>query len=744
MRAIGQSDDHIFQLIPRRIQQEVEQELKAKWSELVGQHQQLYQHSRRGSFPGENPYLTPIEEALTYKFVTLTEYNHLQDTIVLFLGHPSFLFRIGIHAFETSYQGTEAAEKELLQQKGRIATDPFVVFAQSTLGLRMWVENKEAVTWRADMEIAGERYRFPARMYLGYRFAQGPNGVYRTMAEDYRSLLFYIPGISERIVQIWPTMPDGWKRRFLSWFFPINKPKSARVTVVPMALEALIEAEMNAFNRLWQIETRVRNGVFEIKTNVAANTAENGQWIRYGRVISLRPGRALGETSMDFLDKNGRDHAQEERARIRYVGGTDMDGNKPIAYEEGETMCGPSGILLERHILTPVIRRGQLIGSLLPIAWAGQTFAPTAPEMVYIVDPQPHPLWTPLRQKVTRHILNQKRGVFKQLIGAQAKTAELGARTSRNLTEREVELDAKMQAYPTTVLGEKLIAGTRVRLQTMAFAWQADLVGYTAATQRASNNGYDELTQFTGRVTRWREQTVASVRANGGDIIYCQGDKIVAVFTFDWAGFGESFAHMQGWTLARLGQEAIRSAIDCITMARPAGIGVRIGGHYGDVVWESRVDKPTDPPDANGGAINIAAHIEEFALKNLLKERGDELNYPASLLGISDAFLSVCLADAHPTIPIRTMFEEPIESSLKGGRVEQVHIVQDRFLIPQTDPNSQEIRLDKRKASMTSVRREIINPLGKEFILVIPGLDDKPDEYAQPLAITGQDKQKND
>ncbi len=138
------------------------------------------------------PFWTP--RTLAQAWVTLHQYQQIEDAFVSVSGHVTHLIEAGRTAAAASFGFSDSLQRFLLSGLIRFITSPRMAMRVVDQATRAFNRNK--------------KFRFvvdePDHCVFAIEYLDGPNGERRTATEDYRSVLYYIPGIMESTIQIWP------------------------------------------------------------------------------------------------------------------------------------------------------------------------------------------------------------------------------------------------------------------------------------------------------------------------------------------------------------------------------------------------------------------------------------------------------------------------------------------------------------------------------------------------------------
>lgn len=131
---------------------------------------------------------------LAQTWVSLETYQIIEDALVMALGHPAHLIKVGRHSPHVSFGFSQALENLMLKSIIRFITSPRVAIRQVARAAKAFNINKV--------------FRFvvdrPNRCVFAIDYKRGPNGRTRDPEKDSRSLLFYIRGLLESLAPIWP------------------------------------------------------------------------------------------------------------------------------------------------------------------------------------------------------------------------------------------------------------------------------------------------------------------------------------------------------------------------------------------------------------------------------------------------------------------------------------------------------------------------------------------------------------
>lgn len=131
---------------------------------------------------------------LAQAWVSLPQYQQIENAFVAASGHASHLIEVGRTAAAASFGFSDSLQKFLLEGLIRFITSPRVAIRLVDHATRAFNHNKK---FRLVVDE-------PDHCVFEIEYNLGPNGERRTATEDYRSVLYYIPGIMESTVQIWP------------------------------------------------------------------------------------------------------------------------------------------------------------------------------------------------------------------------------------------------------------------------------------------------------------------------------------------------------------------------------------------------------------------------------------------------------------------------------------------------------------------------------------------------------------
>lgn len=131
---------------------------------------------------------------LAQAWVTLPQYQQIENAFVTTSGHPSSLIEAGRTAAAASFGFSDSLQKFLLGGFIRFVTSPRVAMRVVDQATRAFNHNKK---FRFVVDEADH-------CVFEIEYVDGPHGERRTATEDYRSILYYIPGIMESTIQIWP------------------------------------------------------------------------------------------------------------------------------------------------------------------------------------------------------------------------------------------------------------------------------------------------------------------------------------------------------------------------------------------------------------------------------------------------------------------------------------------------------------------------------------------------------------
>lgn len=417
--------------------------------------------------------------ALAKLWVSLTEYQVVEDALVEEMGHAAHLVEVGRYSAETSYGGSKAVENliKLLRWLGGLLMrliSPRVGVHEVDKGCRAFVHNK-----RFQVVAEGHDYAIFRVEYIASR-----DGETRIATEDQRSLLGHIRGVLEAIAMLWPksqrikvltSLPDGsvvtrWVGDVRYLTIDIH-PADILAKEWPTA-KLEIQADGNMF---------ISGAPFDRQS--------------YGKVVHLQRDSETGE----FLDRN-------------------------FQMEPGDDTV--SAILITRDVCTPCKRTGRL----LPIMRAGEIFRSTTP-LRNLILLRWRSTW--LNRLVERLLLPKISARLQNDMTQEADLAEL--RASDATTRREQErLKADLsEHYPNDKIRDQVVLGRFSAGSRLTVALQFDLCEFTTATSRmAAEPGaawVDVVMNDARRI----------IREHGGWVYKTTGDCVVAIFTPGFHSRGE-------------------------------------------------------------------------------------------------------------------------------------------------------------------------------------------------------------
>lgn len=599
---MGVEVSRLFGLIPIHCVKEIEKATYFTWAELQDRH--VKDQERFKTLKSIVGHLTHLEKALCTAMVSLADYNLIQDTFASILGHPWRLREAGQYAITKSF-GFEAVEKLLLRAILRWFTDPFVAISQIAAGNGSFNHNKVAETCRAGL----------GRAYLFYRFRNGPDNISaRTALEDRRSILYWIRGILEKVASVWPSMSDNWFARFARLFYPMQKSVGAvYYRVVGMSVRDLLRAEAP------DIGEKLEDGVLFLRF-------PRRGWEPYGRIVTLsvQEGGEFGG---------------------RYLGAW----KNPEATDENPL----HGIYLTRDI--KIAGRD---GVELPLALEGEIYSRHAVETVIEMRWVTHPILSHLFKWLSAGPIAMQG--FKLGMESEMRTTVAAAAAQSTTYQMSSLMDQVASAYPNREIADAIRDGSFPPdgITTTCAVVVSDVVGFTRAQVEAEARG--EKGAFTKRLVDAMDECRGDAELAGAWVKPTSGDQIIAIFPLEWSGFGKSDAEENGYALPDVCRIALEIAKKFRGHFQSQDFNVRIASHVGDLIWQVVAGNF----DANGSAISVAAHIENVALKAMMKERGFE----TSLLAASDAVVSQVRVSKNP--PTVADLDGPHEVELKrGGRV---------------------------------------------------------------------------
>ena len=419
--------------------------------------------------------------ALAKLWVSLTEYQVVEDALVNEMGHVAYLVEVGRYSAETSYGGSKAIENltRLLRWLGGIMMrliSPRVGVHEVDKGGRAFVHNK-----RFRIVAEGHDYAIVKVEYI-----TSHDGEARTAIEDQRSLLGHIRGVLEAIAMLWPknqrikvltALPNGIVAT--KW---VGDVRYLTVDIHPSDVLA----------REWPsavLQVRADGNVF-----ISGAPFDNQP---YGRVVHLRRDESTGE----FL---GRDFQS-------------APGNGTIP-----------AILISRDICTPC----QHTGKLLPIMRAGEIFRLAAPLQNLILL-----RWrsTFINRLVERILLPRIRARLQNDMIQEADLAELFA-SNATMGREHAKLKADLsEHYPNDAIRDLVVSGRFAAGNLPTVALQFDLCGFTTATGRmAAEPGaawVDVVMNDARRI----------INEHGGWFYKSTGDCVVAIFAPSFHGRHENW-----------------------------------------------------------------------------------------------------------------------------------------------------------------------------------------------------------
>src|SRR3989338_3721852 len=141
----------------------------------------------------EDPDTEVLEKSrLEKEWLTLQQYQLVENAVVETTGHVHHLFEAGRFSHQIQFGGSIALDK-LNRFFFRHITEPGTGFGFVPSATEGFNENK---TFEF---VVTER----GHMIIRLKYLPGPNGIMRNATEDYRSAIYYIPGIFRGVVDTW-------------------------------------------------------------------------------------------------------------------------------------------------------------------------------------------------------------------------------------------------------------------------------------------------------------------------------------------------------------------------------------------------------------------------------------------------------------------------------------------------------------------------------------------------------------
>lgn len=167
------------------------------------------------------------EEDQKRAWITLPQYNKIQDALVDALGHPYWLTEVGDCAPLTTFGGIEAFQLAAHRVLMRWITSPRLGVAMLANAARAWNENKE---WRLD-ELESDH------ALIEIVYPERPHRRPRKPIHDRRSLLFYIRGILRKIPTMWMFQPEVADLKYVVVQVPLLEMLRLEVPTLPIRLD---------------------------------------------------------------------------------------------------------------------------------------------------------------------------------------------------------------------------------------------------------------------------------------------------------------------------------------------------------------------------------------------------------------------------------------------------------------------------------------------------------------------------
>lgn len=689
-KRLGISADFVFHLIPERAKNQVESETGKSWDDLVHAHKLMLKNTDRGKFEKDEPldggkpnqYLTELEEALIQVWITLDEYNRIQNVFKQKLGHMAYLRTVGHVAPETAMGGSDAWNWKLLRFALKWMIDPFLAFLSTVYGSKIFVHNKDATAFRAHKRKKnGTVVLNDGACYVAYKFVDGPQGIRaREMGDDYPSLLSYIPGIGESVLKVWPHAKNRLVRALLRLFYPVQEPVgNLHVDVVPMSLRTLIERE--SWNG-YRIDHRMEGDEFQIRPPGLMEFQTVGH--RVTLVPSEFPGKAHG----------------------RFLGGDD--------YVPGDAQNGnPVGILLNADIVTPCARTRKD----LPIARAGQIFSEQAPETIIRATWHTHPILSPLIRRFSDWTIKKQMDSFRELLRHEMQTAVFAGQAQSTQATLALQSTALRAKFPTSELADAIFAGSFDGYTNECGVLVADIRGYTRATGVAAQRGESDL--FASMIHEFHERARQEVNDHAGWTYLSQGDQVIAIFTSDWGRWGRSQAEDDHMTNAELFRGQVDVARALAAIADEYSLALRIALHHGRVSWKK---SGPDKMDGTGDGINICAHLEGVGLKDYCRVH----ETPGSIIGMTEAFVDQAYTEDRLRGRIPSGLQSPRMMTLKEGNRVSVYVMEPE-VVEASSTSTQSVVISGMWSAAelgTAEPQELPDDITGAFPAFIEGLDD--------------------
>lgn len=482
-------------------------------------------------------------DALKRYWGTLTEFNEVLDIVVEQLGHPWHMVEVGRLSNQVSF-GLETVQRWFLKWIFKWVTDPSTGVNMIPSAARTLNQNK---SWQPLLKGKFAHNRQIFRI----TYNDGPKGQSpRSTIEDRRSLLYFVRGVLEAIVPMWPRQASIGHVRYL---------------VVQIPAIELIQAEMP--------DAEVQMVLRPDKANKASDQIESADYVLvvngkvYGEVVYLKRNSNAGDEYTGEFKRR----AEDEDDLMSLVPAIRM-------IEDLRSVCARTGESL------PLMREGEIY------EW-----------------PETRLPYTTIEMRWKSGLLQR---AFGRLFGSMV-TSDFEASARQELetaSAHQERADAELRqrlgewhlstGFPTQEIARAVTAGLFETIDILTCVLFVDVVG---STKMGRTMQIDEKIKLLSRLMR---EMTEKARQHGGWYYKFAGDGGIFIFTNGWA-------KPPSGTMSEAVEGAILTAADMMVIAEQHGVQLRIGIHVDNVTWFTPEEKTTF--EGLGLGLDNAKRMEECA-----------------------------------------------------------------------------------------------------------------------------------